>query len=285
MHLLSRCLILAACALTTGLVQADPLTQLAPPLESVVCPILIYHAVREYRPGDSATARQYIITPETLEKELRFLKDQHLNSVSFAQLADALDNGTPLPSDPVIISFDDGWQSQYRSAVPLLKKYGFRATFFIFTNGIGAKHFMTADQLRELADAGMEIGSHSRSHPYLARIADARRLRQEIFDSRTKLEKVLGRPVTAFAYPFGHYTPQIVELVKEAGYRAARSTYRGILHTRADLFTLTGLIDVTNVARIESGLRAAEMAEKPEYPPAGMDPAEYSEGGSASPQP
>jgi peptidoglycan/xylan/chitin deacetylase (PgdA/CDA1 family) len=275
-----RLLFFAACTLAAPVAQADPAAQPATLPESVVCPILIYHAIREYRPGDTATARQYIITPETLEQELQFLKDEHATPVSFEQLADSLEKGVPLPPDPVIISFDDGWESQYRVAFPLLQKFGFRATFFIFTNGINAKHFMTADQLKELADAGMEIGCHSRSHPYLAKMSDPAALRREIFDSREKLERVLGRTITAFAYPFGHYTNQIVEMVKQAGYRSARSTYNGVRHTRADLFTLTGLIDITNVARIESGLRAAEeLAEKPEYPPPGIDVAEYFEGG------
>jgi peptidoglycan/xylan/chitin deacetylase (PgdA/CDA1 family) len=246
---------------------------------TVVCPILIYHSVREYRASDSAAARSYIITPETLEQELQFLKSQGNNAVSFDQLADAVEKGIPLPPDPVIISFDDGWESQYQAAFPLLKKYGFRATFFIFTNGIGAKHFMTADQLRELAAAGMEIGDHSLSHPYLAKITDENALRREIFDSRAKLEAVIGKPVTTFAYPFGHYTGHIVDLVKQAGYRSARSTFAGVRHSRDDLYTLTGLIDVTDVARIESGLHAAEIAELPELPPPGIDIAEYLEGG------
>jgi peptidoglycan/xylan/chitin deacetylase (PgdA/CDA1 family) len=279
MNCRSCLVIFAAFVFIGGIVRADPVTQLAAPPDSVVCPILIYHAVREYRPGDNFTARQYIITPETLEQELQFLKDGHKTTVSFDQLADALEKGTPLPPDAVIISFDDGWESQYRTAFPLLKKYGFRATFFIFTNGIGAKYFMTADQIRELADAGMEIGCHSRSHPYLSKITDTASLRREIFDSRVKLEQVLGSPVTSFAYPFGHYTPQIVEMVKQAGYRSARSTYRGIIHKRADLFWLTGLIDITQVARIESGLRAADLAEMPEFPPPGIDVTDYFEGG------
>jgi peptidoglycan/xylan/chitin deacetylase (PgdA/CDA1 family) len=255
--------------------RADPTVALSAPPAPVVCPILIYHSVREYRDSDSVAARTYIITPEALEKELQFLSNAGMTTIRFDQLADAVENGTPLPADPVIISFDDGWETQYQTALPLLEKYHFHATFFIFTNGIGAKHFMTADQLRELADAGMEIGCHSRSHPYLARITDAATLRREILDSRIKLEEILGRPVTAFAYPFGHYTKQIVEAVRDAGYRSARSTYRGIVHGKADLFTLTGLIDITNVTRIEEGLRAADLAEKPEYPPAGIDVSEY----------
>jgi peptidoglycan/xylan/chitin deacetylase (PgdA/CDA1 family) len=274
-----RAIVFAACSLLAGIAQADPVPQPATPAETVVCPILIYHAIREYRPTDTPTTRQYIITPEAFEQELQFLKDQHMTPVSFAQLADAIENGIPLPADPVIISFDDGWESQYTEALPRLKKFSLTATFFIFTNGINAKHFMTADQIRELVAAGMEIGCHSRSHPYLAKITDSATLRKEILDSRIKLEQVLGRPVTTFAYPFGHYTPQIIEEVKQAGYRSARSTYSGINHTKADIYTLTGWIDITNVAKIESGLRAAELAEKPEYPPPGIDTAEFLEGG------
>jgi peptidoglycan/xylan/chitin deacetylase (PgdA/CDA1 family) len=194
---------------------------------------------------------------------MQFLKDSGSTPVSFAQLADAVDNGDALPTNPVIISFDDGWENQYENALPVLMRFGYRATFFIFTNGIGARHFMDAGQIRTLAADGMEIGSHSRSHPYLARINDEGTLRAEILGSRLKLEALLGRPVTAFAYPFGHTTPRIVEMVREAGYRSARSTYPGIRHDRRDLFDLTGLIDVTSIAKVEAGVRAAEMAGLP----------------------
>lgn len=267
-------------ALGSMVLHADPPTiDPVTPRTGVECPILIFHAVREYRPGDTPTARGYIITPETFEKELLFLKREGFNAVSFSRLADAVEKGVPLPPHPVILSFDDGWESQYENAVPLLRRHGFTATFFIFTNGIGAKHFMTAEQIRELADAGNEIGCHSWSHPYLAKITDPAQLRREIVDSRVKLETVLGRPVTVFAYPFGHSTDEIVSLVKNAGYRSARSTYPGLRHSAADLFTLTGLIDVTDVARIEEGLRTAELVERSAMPPSGIDPAEYLTGG------
>jgi len=139
---------------------------------------------------------------------------------------------------------------------------------------------MTLDQLKELVKEGMWIGSHSVSHPYLSRINDPAALRREIFESKRILEADLGMPITSFAYPFGHYTPQVVDLVKQAGYTSARSTYFGLRHSAADLLTLTGLIDVTAVAKIDVNLLTAlseEEAARPELPPPGIDPIEYFE--------
>jgi peptidoglycan/xylan/chitin deacetylase (PgdA/CDA1 family) len=245
---------------------------------STVVPILIYHSVREYIPQDSATARQYIITPETLESELRFLKEKGFVSIGFDELEANIRHGTPLPEPSVIISFDDGWETQYTTALPLLRKYGFKATFYIFTNAVGRKHFMSLDQLKELLKEGMWIGSHSVSHPYLSKITDPAELRKEIIESKRILEADLGLPVTSFAYPFGQYTPRVVDLVKQAGYTSARGTYFGLRHSTADLFTLTGLIDVTAVAKIDVNLLTAlgeEEAARPELPPPGIDPVEY----------
>jgi peptidoglycan/xylan/chitin deacetylase (PgdA/CDA1 family) len=124
----------------------------------------------------------------------------------------------------------------------------------------------------------MWIGSHSVSHPYLSRIKKAAVLRREIFESKRMLEAKLSVPVTAFAYPFGQYSTAITDLVRQAGYTAARSTYFGVRHTKADLFTLTGLINVTSAARIQADLSRAlkeEEAGRPATPPPGIDPEEY----------
>jgi len=248
--------------------------------EITVVPILIYHSVREYLPRDSAAARQYIITPETLESELAFLKQRGFVSIGFDELAARIHGGTPLPEPSIIISFDDGWETQYTQALPLLKKYGFKATFFIFTNAIDKKHFMSREQLQQLLKEGMWIGAHSVSHPFLSKIKDPAALRKEIFESKRILEADLGIPITSYAYPFGHYTPEVLDLVKQAGYTSARSTYFGIRHSPADLFTLTGLIDVTSVKKIDDDLLTAlreEEAVRPELPPPGIDPGEYFE--------
>ena len=131
-------------------------------------------------------------------------------------------SSTPLPPRPVILSFDDGWSSQYAYAFPILKKYGYPATFFVFTNAIGRKGFLTWDNLREFTAAGMTIGDHTRFHPFLTKITDPAKLWDEIDGSKKVLESRLGVPVNEFAYPFGLYNPGIVSLVKKAGYKSAR---------------------------------------------------------------
>jgi peptidoglycan/xylan/chitin deacetylase (PgdA/CDA1 family) len=226
----------------------------APRSTTVEVPILIFHSVRPYLPSDTGEARQYIATPGTLERELGWLKANGYASISFDDLARALQGGAPLPPKPVIISFDDGWESQFTYAVPLLEKYGFRATFFVYTNAIGVKNYMTWEQLRSLEDAGMQIGCHSKSHWYLTRIRDGTTLRREISGARQVLEQHLGRPVTTFAYPFGQYNEHVVELVREAGFTSARGTLPGVLHTQAELFTLTGIIQTEDAARVAADL-------------------------------
>jgi peptidoglycan/xylan/chitin deacetylase (PgdA/CDA1 family) len=257
-------LLIAALALPAALTAAPPQAQ---PANFATVPILIYHSVREYGPRDSAAARRYITTPSTLEAELKFLKDKGYASIGFDDLAARFDEGRVLPEPCVIISFDDGWDSQYKTAFPLLKKYGFRATFFVFTNAIDKRDFMTLPELRALRDAGMWIGSHTLSHPFLTRIKDPAALRRQIFDSKRILEEKLGQPVTAFAFPFGQYNRAVVSLVREAGYRTARGTSFGIRHSPADRYTLTGLIEVAVASRVDAVLARAALEGEKERPP------------------
>ncbi len=207
-----------------------------------IVPILIYHSIRPYRPTDTAGVRRYIATPQTLETELSFLKDNGYTSVSFADLTRNLTTGAPLPPRPVIISFDDDWQTQYTYAFPLLKKYGFTGTFYVWTIVVGMKNHMTWDEVKELDAAGMEIGCHTVTHPYLTRIKDDASLRREIFSARQKIEQHIRKPVTTFAYPFGQYNERVAAMVREAGFTSARSTWPGVTHTVEGLYSLTGFV-------------------------------------------
>ena len=226
---------------TIGIFGAIPQTQ-ETPSDRISVPILIYHSIRPYRTADLGGVRKYITTPEALDEEFSYLKESGFESISFDDLRERLQSGKALPARPVIICFDDGPETQYVYALPLLKKYSFTATFFLFTNAIGREHYLTWDQVRELSADGMQIGCHSMFHPYLTRISNERELWREIAGSKERLEARLGKPVTVFAYPFGQYNDHIVELVKEAGYTCARGTFPGILHSDEDLFKLTGLI-------------------------------------------
>jgi len=213
-------------------------------------PILIYHSIRPYRARDLAGVRKYITTPEALDAELAYLKENGYVSIDFDDLQNWLQLGKALPPKPVIICFDDGPETQYTYALPLLKKYSYTATFFLFTNAIGRKHYLSWDQVIDLSSEGMQIGCHSRFHPYLTKIRNEKRLWDEIYGAKKRLEAHLGKPVTAYAYPFGQYNEHIVELVKKAGFTCARGTYPGIVHSREDLFTLTGLIRTVNLGSL-----------------------------------
>jgi len=230
---------------------------------STIVPILIFHSTRPYIESDTPAVRRYIATPETLEQELTYLRDSGYVSVTFDDLASHVTKNTPLPPRPVILSFDDDWESQYTYAFPLLEKYGFTATYFIWTAVVGRQHHMTWDQIRTLSKAGMEIGCHTITHPYLTRVKSDESLRHEILDARNLIEDRVGVPVTTFAYPFGQYNERVAAMVKEAGFTSARSTWPGVLHSEEGLFSLTGLLQTEStqdlVASMETSIAVARQ--------------------------
>lgn len=216
-------------------------------LVPVRVPILVYHSVRPIAETDPAVLKYFSVAPEMFGRQLDYLKTHGYSVISFDELVAYLTRRRPLPPRPVILCFDDGWANQYQYAFPQLKARGQMATFFIFTNSIGAKHYMTLDNLKELAAAGMTIGSHTRSHPRLYQMTDPDKLWDEIAGSKAILEKKLGRPVEYFAYPYGKETEQSVALVKQAGYKAARDGHWGYEQTAGGLYDL-------RIIYVENGL-------------------------------
>jgi peptidoglycan/xylan/chitin deacetylase (PgdA/CDA1 family) len=223
-------------------VRVPPIPRDGEGSEGTVTPILIYHSIRPYVPSDTKGARRWIATPETLEAELSWLRENGYTSVTFNALAASITDGAPLPAHPVIISFDDDWQSQYDNAVPLLRKYGFTATFFVWVRAVGRAHHMTWDEIRELDARGMEIGCHTLTHLILTRLKSDEQLRHEIVSAKEMIEAQIGHPVTSLAYPFGQYDERVVQAVRDAGFTSARSTWPGVFHTRDGLLSMTGMI-------------------------------------------
>lgn len=207
---------------------------------SVEVPIFVYHSVRPYEP-EPKEIDDFDITPELLERQLQYLKDNGFATISLDVLVDHFTKDKPLPPKSVILTFDDGWENQYTYAFPLLKKYQDTATFFVFTNAIDYHHFLTWQEIEEMHKSGMEIGSHTKSHPYLSKLStDA--LRQEIFESKKILENHLGIRITAFATPFGYSSDVVTSLIGEAGYTSGRTLYRGVYHTKGNLLKLRSVL-------------------------------------------
>ena len=135
----------------------------------------------------------------------------------------------PLPPRAVVLTFDDGYENFYEYAWPVLAQYGFPAMVYLLADRLGqpaawfaadgraTPPLMSASRVRELHRAGVDFGSHGLSHQRLAQI-DPDLARQEVSDSRHRLEAVLGAPVRHFCYPYGSYDEAVVGMVAEAGY-------------------------------------------------------------------
>jgi peptidoglycan/xylan/chitin deacetylase (PgdA/CDA1 family) len=119
----------------------------------------------------------------------------------------------------VVITFDDGCETDLLAAAPILKQLNFGATFYVTAGFLGRAGYLSVAQLQELAALGFEIGCHSMTHPYLPDLADAE-LRREIVQAKYDLEQVTGQPVEHFSCPGGQYDQRVLAFAHEAGYRS-----------------------------------------------------------------
>jgi peptidoglycan/xylan/chitin deacetylase (PgdA/CDA1 family) len=187
----------------------------------VLAPILLYHHVGEeqLQSGDLSTSR-YDVIPADFDAQLAMLQALGYHTVAVSQIASALLGRGTLPERPIAITFDDGWANEFQPIFPLLQKYGDVATFYIPSTYPGAPGMVTWDQLKQMASAGMEIGSHSRTHGHLPLMGHAQAW-AEVRLSKVDLEKQLGVPVDTFAYPYGEFSADLGQLVSDAQYLGA----------------------------------------------------------------
>ncbi|MCE9645758.1 MAG: polysaccharide deacetylase family protein [Chloroflexi bacterium] len=198
----------------------------------VTVPILLYHRI-----DVSQTNSLYYITPENFEEQLRLLRNWGYNTITTELLVKAITQGADLPQHPILITFDDGHLDNYTTAFPIMQKYGFTGVMYIVGGYMGAPEYMNADQIKEMAAAGWEVGSHGMTHLDLTSL-DSQGQRYEIFESRKLLEKNLGVPILTFAYPFGSNDPYILDYTYLAGYIAGMGLGPTSEQIRPNLFTL-----------------------------------------------
>lgn len=195
-------------------------------------PILMYHYVSEPPEDADRYRRDLSVTPEQFDRQLRWLRDNGYTVVSLEDLARALRVGTRLPPRPIVLTFDDGYADAYERAFPLLKKHGMTASFFVVTEWIdeGRAGYLTWDQAREMAAAGMSIQSHSRTHPDLSRGCDYDCLVYQVLGSVQTIEAEIGVRPRFFCYPSGRYNGEVMQVLEQVGIVAAVTTHGGTLH-------------------------------------------------------
>jgi peptidoglycan/xylan/chitin deacetylase (PgdA/CDA1 family) len=208
-------------------------------------PILAYHNV-ERAPAGARLQRLYV-TPEQFERQLRTLRRLGFRGVSMSETVAALKAGSA--NRLVGLTFDDGYVDNLTVAMPILQKYGFTATCYAVSDRVGTynqwdaqqlnvrKPLMDGAQLEQWVDGGMEIGSHTSTHPRLDQLEPGPAY-DEIAGSRTALSQLLGREVKHFCYPYGRFVPAVADYVRQAGYESAVSTQRGIARASDDLYSL-----------------------------------------------
>lgn len=183
-------------------------------------PILCYHQIREWRDTDSKTVQNYIVPVQTFRDQLKMLADSGYHTILPDQLYAYLTTGAPLPAKPVMLTFDDTDLEQYTVALPEMNKYGFKGVFFVMTVSLGRPHYMSKAQVKELADQGNVIGSHTWDHHNVKQYQGQDWVTQ-IEKPSKQLESITGKPVTYFAYPFGLWNPQAIPQLKQRGMIAA----------------------------------------------------------------
>lgn len=181
-------------------------------------PILLYHHIAVKTPQNP-----YFVSPETLTKQFQWLCENHYSVISLPALTKALQDKTPLPEHSVVLTFDDGDKDQVTNALPILKQFGYTATFYIITGHLHDAPYMDEADVRLLHDSGMTVASHTVTHPNLARMAGTH-LREELSQSKQVLESIVHTPVTDIAYPGGAFSSMVEEEAKKVGYVSATTT-------------------------------------------------------------
>ena len=166
------------------------------------------------------------VEPPVFAAEMAALVRYGYHTISQRQLYAAMFAGGRLPSKPVLITADDGYEDDATEMLPVLRRLNLKATFYIVTGRIGMPGFVTVAELGRLAEAGMDIGAHTRTHVDLTQLAP-RLAREEIAGSARDLGRVVGGPVPWFAYPFGAVSPEVVRMVEGAGFALAVTTRGG----------------------------------------------------------
>jgi len=203
-------------------------------------PVLCYHHIREPKPGQSETMKSYSVSPAQFAQQMKALKDSGYETILPNQLYNYLVHGGTLPAKPVMLTFDDTDEEQFSIGYQEMKKYGFKGVFFIMTISINRPRYMTKEQLKQLADDGNAVESHTWDHHMVTKY-QGEDWEKQFVKPRKTIEDITGKPATYFAYPYGLWNAAAIPELKKAGFKMAF-----ILSTKRDstepLYTVRRMI-------------------------------------------
>jgi peptidoglycan/xylan/chitin deacetylase (PgdA/CDA1 family) len=225
---------------------AQPVRRVFGPSRGV--PILMYHGING-RLGNAHPYFETTTSPEMFSRQMRYLKDSGYQPTSLARALAMLNSGEFDPST-VVITFDDGFRDFYTHAVPVLLENQFSATMFVVSDFVGTRQpqfggneFMSWEELREIDALGMEVGSHSCSHPKLYSLP-MDRVEEQLQRSKDEIEGRLGRRVQSFSYPYAFpeqdrtFVRSLRGLLQRCGFDNGVTTVLGRAGAASDMYFL-----------------------------------------------
>ena len=177
------------------------------------------------------------VRPTDFTGQMTWLAQHGYHAVTLHRVYDYWRDGSPLPSHPIVVSFDDGYLGQHTHALPVLRKLGWPGVLNLKVNALKSRYTLPPWRVRQMLAAGWELDAHTITHPDLTHVDDAQ-LWREVHGSRTALQHEFHVPVDFFCYPSGRYDDHVVAAVRRAGYLGATTTNYGLARPR-DIYTLS----------------------------------------------
>ena len=195
-------------------------------------PVLNYHHI------NNKDHNILTLSSQEFDAQMAYLYRSGYTTISPDQLVDYLQYGKSLPPNPILITFDDGYEDNYRVAYPILQKYNFTATIFLITNFVSSNsQYITWSQVNEMKENGFSFENHTSNHIFLTNASDDD-IRSQLTKSRDAMEWRLKQKIEYLAYPGGAYDQRVIKMARQAGYRAAFTIDLGRDTINCGLFTL-----------------------------------------------
>ncbi|WP_187696473.1 polysaccharide deacetylase family protein [Xanthovirga aplysinae] len=201
------------------------------------------------------------ISLETFERQLQWLQENHFTVLTLGEALKLIDADN-LPQKSVVLTVDDGYRSFILRAFPLLQKYNYKATVFVNTATVGGGSYMNWKELKQLVDAGIEIGNHSHSHAYFLNYSKEEKLKifkEDVAKAQKTIRENLGISPELFAYPYGEYSLDLKKAVQELGFKAAAAQNSGVISSYSDRFALPRFPMGSSFASLEGFRSKAKM--------------------------
>ncbi|HWR45747.1 polysaccharide deacetylase family protein [Sporomusa sp.] len=214
-------------------------------------PVLLYHHVG----NDDGGLPRLTVTADEFERQMLLFHQAGFETISPEQLVAYMKGEeVSLPEKPIMFTFDDGYDDNYSYALPILKKYGFKAVFFVVGTNVDSNRRLSAQQLREIAQSGFSVSGHSMTHRDLTKLTEAE-LRNEIYGNKRQLEQITHREAVLFSYPYGYYNLPVWEAVEASGYQGAFTVLSGLNKPSRDNIFLLRRIPIFNTTDFDTLFR------------------------------